>query len=590
MDQIFSRFPFLETILWILAAAAAFVAFLIIVPGFFNNSSVNTVAVQATVTPQATLTPQSTATEVLAAPPPREKTPDPLPTPPPGAQVFTFLANPKLSGWLASGEQDPHWGDRNIHAGEYKGQTFESLIYFDLSVLAPGSHVVYADVQLTGLNRGNLGANGDWSLKLLPSALLTGWTGHSVSDFQRSSTMGQIGSALGPVDLAEGGTNQFVFSTSLLPKLDDALSQSGQVAFRLDGPQGSEDSLFTWDGGDPDPSVGPHPTLRVIAIPGQFIPITRTPTPRNVLTAAAQYVQQTESAKLYGTPTPLPRAFATYNPLQVITSQPTPANTATIQAQSAFATAVALTTGTFTPTPDYWVTATPTLVLLEGFLFTPIPSPTPTTFVSRIQLLQTPIPTQSGLYGKVVFMTDREGTGTPQPWLMNTDGSIVGKLSGNEYYRIAENRDLFSPDGLFQVDVGKTESGSWQIVLIDYSKGTVTPLITNKGQRGAYQPVWSPLGDKIAYVSDIEGTEEIYVYDIKSKMSTRLTDTPLNQKTWERAQNNHPSWSPDGKQIVFASNRDPFPLWQIWVMDANGSDMHRLSTSPYNDTAPVWIK
>ncbi len=590
MDQLFSRFPFLETLLWILAAVAAFVAFLIIVPGFFNNPSVNTAAVESTVTPRATLTPLSTATPLLAAPPPQVETPDPMPTPPPGAKVFTFVADSKLSGWLASGEKDPHWGDRNIHAGQYKGQTFQSVIYFDLSLLAPGSHVLYADVQLTGLNRGNLGTTGNWTLKLLPSTLLAGWTEHAVTDLEQSSTLGQVGSSLGPADLAEGQTNQFVFSSNLLPRLDDALSQSGQIAFRLDGPQGSQDNLFTWDGGDPDPAVGPHPTLRVIAIPGKFIPITNTPTPQNVLTVAAQYVQATVSAKLYGTPTPLPRAYATYNPLQVITSQPTPANVATIQAQSAFATAVALTTGTFTPTPDYWVTATPTPVLFEGFLFTPIPSPTPTSFVSRYQLFQTPIPTEYALSGKIAFLSDREGTGTPQPWLMNGDGSIVGKLSGAEYYQIAENRDLFSPNGLFQVDVGQTDKGSWQIVVVDVTKGTITPLITSKGQRGAYQPVWSPAGDKIAYVSDEDGTEDIYVYDLKTKISKQITKTPLNQKTWERAQNNHPSWSPDGTHIIFASNRDPFPRWQIWIMDANGGDMHRLSTSPYNDTAPVWIK
>lgn len=594
MDQLFSRFPVLETLLWILAGVAAFAAFLIIVPGFFNNPSSSTAASQVTLTPRATLTPLKSATPVLAAPPPKPETPNPIPTPPPNAKVFTFVANLRQSGWLATGEPDPHWGDRNIHAGQYKGQTFESLVYFDLAVLAPGSRILYADVELTGLDRGNLGPSGAWALKWLPSTLLTGWTSHSTSDFVQSPTLDQIGPLLSPADLAEGQTNRFTFSANQLSRLEQSLHQTGEIAFRLDGPQGPEESLFTWDGGDPDPGVGAHPTMRVIAIPGQFLPITNTPTPQNVLTAAAQFVRGTESAKLSGTPTPLPRAYATYNPFQVITSQPTPANSATAQAQAAYATAVALTTGTFTPTPPYWVTATPTLVLLTAYQFTPIPSPTPTSFVSRLQLLQTPIPTEYGLSGKIAFLTDREGIGTPQVWVMRPDGSILGKLSGDEFYQIAENRALFSPDKKYQVDVGKNDNGLWQIVMLDTVKGVLAPLIQESPNRttgeGSYQPAWSPLGDKIAYVSDQTRTGEIYVYDINTKISTQLTFTPLNQKTWVLAQNNHPSWSPDGKQIIFASNRDPYPLWQIWIMDANGGNMRRLSSSPYNDNAPVWIR
>jgi hypothetical protein len=592
LDQLFSRLSALETVLWILAVVVAFVAFLVIAPSFFTNPTPSiTSAAQFTATPRATLTPLPSATEVLGAPPPKVSTLAPIPTPPPNAEAFTFVANPKQSGWIASGEKDPHWGDRNIHAGQYKGQTFKSLLYFDLSVLAPGSRILYADVELTGLNRSNLGTSGNWSLKLLPATLLTGWLGHSVSELAQSSTLDQIGRALEPADLAEGRTNQFVFSSNQLSRLEQALDQTGQIAFRLDGPQGPADSLFTWDGGDPDPTIGAHPVMRVIAVPGQFIPITNTPTPQNVLTVAAQVAQATEFAIRYGTPTPFPRAFATYNPLQVVTSQPTPANSATAQAQAAYATAVAMTTGTFTPTPPYLITTTPTPPFLALGQFTPVATPTPTPFVSRLQLLQTPIPTQVGLSGDIAFLSDREGTGTPQVWVMNPSGTILGKLSSDEYYRIAENQALFSPDKLFQVDVGKCDNGVWQIVMLDISKGTLSPLIADcKGHIGAYHPAWSPLGDKIVYVSDRETTDEIYVYDLKTKTSARLTTTLLNQKTWELAQNNHPAWSPDGKQIVFASNRDPFPMWQIWIMDANGGNLRKLSSSPYNDTAPVWIR
>ena len=47
-----------------------------------------------------------------------------------------------------------------------------------------------------------------------------------------------------------------------------------------------------------------------------------------------------------------------------------------------------------------------------------------------------------------------------------------------------------------------------------------------------------------------------------------------------------PSWSPDGKRIAFASDRN----WKsdIYVMNADGSDLTRLTDDFRLDFAPVW--
>ena len=59
---------------------------------------------------------------------------------------------------------------------------------------------------------------------------------------------------------------------------------------------------------------------------------------------------------------------------------------------------------------------------------------------------------------------------------------------------------------------------------------------------------------------------------------TRLTNHPQGDGL--------PAWSPDGRRIVFTSDRDG--NWDIYVMNADGSNMTRLTNHPQADAFPVW--
>jgi len=83
---------------------------------------------------------------------------------------------------------------------------------------------------------------------------------------------------------------------------------------------------------------------------------------------------------------------------------------------------------------------------------------------------------------------------------------------------------------------------------------------------------------KIAFMSDRDGSEQIYVMNADGSNPTRLTNGPAN--------NRRPAWSPDGKKIVFASNRDGD--FEIYVMDADGSNPTRLTNNPATDDQPAW--
>ena len=83
------------------------------------------------------------------------------------------------------------------------------------------------------------------------------------------------------------------------------------------------------------------------------------------------------------------------------------------------------------------------------------------------------------------------------------------------------------------------------------------------GNRAVTQP--EPR-DVVAYVSDRDGDADIYTMALGEEGFTNLTDNDEADVS--------PSWSPDGSQIVFSSDRSGG--WDLYVMNADGSDAHEL--------------
>ena len=96
--------------------------------------------------------------------------------------------------------------------------------------------------------------------------------------------------------------------------------------------------------------------------------------------------------------------------------------------------------------------------------------------------------------------------------------------------------------------------------------GTETVLETADD---ANAPAWSPAGDRIAFWSGIENQYgQIWVINADGTGSRQLTDDPSHRN------NDDPSWSPDGKQILFGTARGG--RVEIWVMDSDGKHQRRL--------------
>ena len=84
---------------------------------------------------------------------------------------------------------------------------------------------------------------------------------------------------------------------------------------------------------------------------------------------------------------------------------------------------------------------------------------------------------------------------------------------------------------------------------------------------------------RISFISDRDGSEEIYVMNADGSDVTRLTDTDGHIV-------GYPMWSPDGQRIAFTSDQNGNN--DIYVVNADGSGFTQLTHSDRDDSSPDW--
>jgi TolB protein len=99
-----------------------------------------------------------------------------------------------------------------------------------------------------------------------------------------------------------------------------------------------------------------------------------------------------------------------------------------------------------------------------------------------------------------------------------------------------------------------------------------------------WSPAWSPDGEQIAFASDREGELRIFVMDAADGSGIRRVT-----EIWGE----YPAWSPDGTQIAFASyvggtSLHGDPNYDVFVVNADGSALRRLTDHPAVDMYPTW--
>jgi Tol biopolymer transport system component len=177
-------------------------------------------------------------------------------------------------------------------------------------------------------------------------------------------------------------------------------------------------------------------------------------------------------------------------------------------------------------------------------------------------------------------------SGAFEIWTMAADGSGQAQLT--TLGGMATFPD-FSPDGT-KVAFGGTQptDAHTEILTVDAATGSTLSVLTScaAGKPGCGNdfPAWSPDGTKLAWIhldeTNADGdptAEQVWVINADGSDAHALTtDAPIKDQL--------PDWSPDGTKIAYHSG--PGGSGGIWVMNADGSDPHQLIGCTATDPTP----
>ncbi len=221
-----------------------------------------------------------------------------------------------------------------------------------------------------------------------------------------------------------------------------------------------------------------------------------------------------------------------------------------------------------TATMTLAATATRQIVAVGSPTETPLPLPTLTPSPTPPLVVAHPVPA-------IAYQSRTAGEKEWSIYVMSSDGSDRVQLATSQSGFLSP--PTWSPDGS-RIAFVSDRDGNQDIWVMD-SDGQNLANLTHEAAKD-YSPAWSPDGQWIAFASvrDVPYWE-LYLMRPDGSDVQRLT-------WWEDASDWSPTWSPDGMRLAFASKRDG--NWEIYLMDRDGSNLVRLTKNPADDTNPAW--
>jgi len=164
-------------------------------------------------------------------------------------------------------------------------------------------------------------------------------------------------------------------------------------------------------------------------------------------------------------------------------------------------------------------------------------------------------------------------------WMIDLESKQTKKIIPE--FRRANALPNFSPIAPLMGFTGKRTIG-WDVFIYNMQKKELKPL-TEGGK--ACRPHFSKDGRKIAYVSaKADGKGDIWLMNPDGSEKRRITE---RNETYDY----FPSWSPDGKYIVFSSSSQGHQKrgnWSLYMVEVSSKKIFPLFDSPGRDLFPDW--
>jgi len=172
--------------------------------------------------------------------------------------------------------------------------------------------------------------------------------------------------------------------------------------------------------------------------------------------------------------------------------------------------------------------------------------------------------------GRLLFSSDRSGD--QNIWMLDLRQGELSQLTHYDGGRTGGptaagdgRRIAFSSDRVF----------SWQVYVLDLAGGAIERI--TGPLPGRCNPAWNPAGERIAYMAggDLVGT------DLRSIRANGRDTLDLASAAGD---NQDPQFSQDGSRLVWVTDRHG--NWEIYEADADGTNEHRVSTTPRDERHP----
>lgn len=222
---------------------------------------------------------------------------------------------------------------------------------------------------------------------------------------------------------------------------------------------------------------------------------------------------------------------------------------------------------------------------------------------------------------KIYFVSDRQGKGTKEIWVMDFDGSNQRRLTR---FNSITSYPAVSPDGL-RVAFTTYAKGQPQIMMMSTETGRVIPFFNPPAPTNGL-PSFAPDGTTVLYSSSISGFLQIYKSNIDGSRAVRISSSraievepKVNPKnptdvvfvsgrgglqqiyrmnmdgadvvrlTNGEGEASNPSWHPEGKHIAFAWTRGFAPgNWNVFIMDVASRETVQLTHGQGKNENPTW--